>query len=128
MPPKTNDNIHNIPTSFLYKYKEFDRLCGDNIHGDNYILYLGEDILKNGIKSPVTLQIDSELNALLVEGNHRVCLAVMLGITNIPTKIKYAEFGSVNKSKAKKLNIYELKLTKKTNHENTPHNHQHNRV
>ena len=62
-----------------------------------------DDIQKNGIKTPITLQVDRNNNALVVEGNTRLAAAKKLGIKNIPVRIISGEFGSINKSKAKKI-------------------------
>jgi hypothetical protein len=97
------DGVFDVPVDFMWKYREFDRCGEDNIWGSKYIDELSEDIEKNGIKNPITLQIDGN-KGLIVEGNHRLCIAIKLGIETIPVKILYRSFGSINKHKAKEIN------------------------
>jgi len=94
------DDIYDVPVDFMWKYREFDRCGEDNLYGDEYIEELTNDIKENGIKSPITLQIDAG-KGLIVEGNHRLCIAIRLGIETIPVKVLYRSFGSINKHRAK---------------------------
>ena len=95
-------NIYNVPVDFMWEYREFDRCSDDNIWGDKYIKNLIKDIKENGIKTPITLTVNYENIALITEGNHRLCIAKMLGIDKILVKVINSELGS-NKHKAKKI-------------------------
>ena len=93
-----------VPIEEIEKYKEFDRATEKKWGSvDNTLEELVDDIQKNGIKTPITLQVDRNNNALVVEGNTRLAAAKKLGIKNIPVRIISGEFGSINKSKAKKI-------------------------
>lgn len=99
---KNYDGSFNIPLDFIWEYREFDR-CDDkedNIKGNEYINRLMDDISKNGIKEPITLQMYNGF-ALVDEGNHRLCIARKLGLKTIPVKIIEKPFGGINKAKAK---------------------------
>jgi hypothetical protein len=96
-------DIYDIPVDFMWKYREFDRCGEDNLYGIDYIEQLTNDIRENGIKNPITLQIDSG-KGLVVEGNHRLCIAINLGMKTIPVKVVHKSFGSINKQKAKPIN------------------------
>ena len=96
--------IYDIPVDFMWKYREFDRCGDDNLYGKDYIERLTKDIEENGIKNPITLQIDNG-KGLIVEGNHRLCIAIKLGLKTIPVKVDLGTpFGSINKNKAKPIN------------------------
>ena len=93
-----------VPIEEIEKYKEFDRATEKKWGSvDNTLEELVADIQKNGIKTPITLQVDRNNNALVVEGNTRLAAAKKLGIKNIPVRIISGEFGSINKDKTKKL-------------------------
>ena len=95
--------IYDVPVDFMWKYREFDRCGEDNLYGDDYIEQLTKDIKENGIKIPITLQIDGN-KGLIVEGNHRLCISMKLGMKTIPVKVVYGSFGSINKDRAKPIN------------------------
>jgi len=93
-------DIYDVPVNFMWQYREFDRCGDDNLYGNEYIKKLITDIKENGIKTPIKLQIDSG-KGLIVEGNHRLCIAIKLGLKTIPVQVVYDRFGSINKHKAK---------------------------
>jgi ParB-like chromosome segregation protein Spo0J len=93
-----------VPVEEIEKYKEFDRETEKKWGSkDNTLEELVDDIRENGIKTPITLQIDRDGNALIVEGNTRLAAAKKLGIKNIPVRVVSGEFGSINKEKARKI-------------------------
>lgn len=93
-----------VPIEEIEKYREFDRAIEKKWGSvDNTLEELIEDIRENGIKTPITLQVDKNGNALIVEGNTRLAAAKKLGIKNIPVRIVSGEFGSINKDKTKKI-------------------------
>lgn len=96
-------DIYDVPVDFIWKYREFDRCGDDNLYGNEYIERLTADIKENGIKIPIKLQIDGG-KGLIVEGNHRLCIAIKLGLKTIPVHVVYGSFGSINKHKAKPIN------------------------
>ena len=83
--------------------REFDRCGNDNLYGDEYLKNLTKDIKENGIKKPIILQIDNG-KGLVVEGNHRLCIAIKLGLKTIPVQVTHKSLGSINKHKAKPIN------------------------
>ena len=95
-------DIYEVPVEFMWQYREFDRCGSDNLYGDEYIERLTKDIKENGIKRPITLQIDGGYG-LIVEGNHRLCIAIKLGFATIPVKVVYNTFGSINKHRTKRI-------------------------
>ena len=95
--------IYDVPVDFMWQYREFDRCGDDNLYGNDYIEKLTSDIKENGIKTPIKLQIDYS-KALIVEGNHRLCIAIKLGFKTIPVQVVHGSFGSINKNKAKQIN------------------------
>ena len=101
-------NIFDVPVEFMWKYREFDRCGDDNLYGDDYINELTKDIQQNGIKKPIHLYVDTG-RALIVEGNHRLCIAIKLGLKTIPVQVSYKSLGSINKHKAKPINYNSTK-------------------
>jgi hypothetical protein len=96
-------NIFNVPVDIIWEYREFDRCGADNIKGKEYLESLTKDIEENGIKTPIKLQVDAG-KALVIEGNHRLCIAKKLGFKTVPVQVDYGSFGSINKHKAKPIN------------------------
>lgn len=96
-------NIYDIPVDIMWYYREFDRCGVDNLYGDEYIEKLTTDIKEKGIKIPIKLQIDKG-KALIVEGNHRLCIAKKLEFKTIPVQVVYGSFGSINIHKTKQIN------------------------
>ena len=96
-------DIYDVPVDFMWQYREFDRCGDDNLYGDEYIEKLTTDIKENGIKIPIKLHIDGG-KGLIVEGNHRLCIAIKLGLKTIPVQVSYGSLGSINKHRAKPIN------------------------
>jgi hypothetical protein len=96
-------DIYDVPVDFMWQYREFDRCGDDNLYGNEYIEKLTADIKENGIKIPIKLQIESG-KGLIIEGNHRLCIAIKLGLKTIPVQVSYGSFGSINKHRAKPIN------------------------
>jgi len=96
-------DIYDVPVDFMWQYREFDRCGIDNLYGDEYIQQLTQDIKENGIKTPIKLYVDNG-KALIVEGNHRLCIAIKLGLKTIPVQVSYHPLGEINKHKAKPIN------------------------
>lgn len=101
-------SIYDVPVDFMWRYREFDRCGDDNIWGNKYIEGLIDDIRENGIKTPIKLQIDTG-KGLIVEGNHRLCIAIKLGLKTVPVEVVYGKFGSINKDKSKPINYNHTK-------------------
>jgi len=92
-----------IPLEEIEKYKEFDRevtIRFNKSELDDLTEYIG----KNGITSPITLQVYNGYG-LITEGNHRIAAAKRLGIKNIPTRI-------IQRNRPFKGTIYESKVVK----------------
>lgn len=107
----TDFDVFLMPVDFIWKYREFDRCGSDNIYGDEYIDELTEDIEKNGVKTTLELQIYGD-KALLVEGNHRLCIAKKLGIKELYVWVNFRAFGSINEKKAKTIDYVPSKWRK----------------
>lgn len=81
-----------LETSILKKYREFDRKKEPTpsfflIAPTNYDELLN-DIKLNGIKEPLEIWVH-ENKALIVEGNHRLSIAIDLNISSLPVKVKF---------------------------------------
>lgn len=87
----------------MWQYREFDRCGDDNLWGDDYIEKLTADIKENGVKIPIRLNIDND-NGLIIEGNHRLCIAIRLGLKTIPVRVEHKSLSPRNKHKAKPIN------------------------
>ena len=97
-------NIYNVPIEIIWNYREFDRCGSDNIKGNDYIDELTKDIKENGIKIPIKLLVDTG-KALLIEGNHRLCIAKKLGMKTVPVQVTIGTLGVMEKSKAKPISF-----------------------
>lgn len=100
---RKNMNIFDVPVDFMWQYREFDRCGDDNLYGDEYIEKLTTDIKENGIKIPIKLLIDGN-KGLIIEGNHRLCIAIKLGLKTISVQVDSGTLGSINKHRAKPIN------------------------
>jgi hypothetical protein len=111
---KSEKYFEYVPISEIEKYKEFDRATEKKWGSvDNTLDELINDIKENGIQTPITLQVDLDNNALIVEGNTRLAAAKHLGLKYIPVRIVNGNFGSINKNKTKKIrkrDIGEMKV------------------
>ncbi len=94
------DNIVlDFKTKDVWPWREYTRdLTGDWSGGNtkSEIDKLRKDIQKNGIKNPLMLHIsrqDKGVNVYLGEGNHRLGLALELGIPKVPVRFYYTGFG-----------------------------------
>ncbi|MNC02569.1 ParB-like nuclease domain protein [compost metagenome] len=47
------------------------------------------DIMQNGIKEPITIDVEKDGNVVVYEGNHRVEAALQLGLPTVPVEIRY---------------------------------------
>ena len=103
-----------VPIKEVDAYKEFDRET-DIKFDKSELDDLTEDIRKNGITTPITIEVYNG-KGLIVEGNHRLAAAKRLGIKNIPVRIieRSKDFGSINKNRAvkmpRRMDIGELKV------------------
>jgi len=81
-----------MKTKDLIKYREFDRKANPrpSVLGLVKSSYseLTEEIKINGITEPLELWVYRD-RALLVEGNHRLAIAIDLGIEDLPVTIKH---------------------------------------
>ena len=88
-----------LPTSILWKYKEFDRNTeGHNIESAcmgfriTSLENLSKDISANGIKKPLTLTVFRNINKVLVtDGNHRLAVATGVNLQDCPVNIEFFE-------------------------------------
>ena len=97
----------------LLKYIEFDRKKNPmpmlfGIKTTNYV-ELKAEIKQNGITEPLELWVHNN-NALLVEGNHRLAIAIDLGIKEVPIIIKHI----TGKDRGEKEYIDRIKLKGKS--------------
>ena len=91
--------IFDVPVDFMWQYREFNRCEDDNLYGDEYINKLTSEIQRDGIKTQIKLQIDNR-RGLIIDGNHRLCIAIKLGLKTIPVQVVNGSFGSINQHKA----------------------------
>ena len=88
-----------LPTNILWNYKEFDRNTeGHNIESAcmgfriTSLNNLSSEIIKNGIKNPLTLTIFRDINkVLLTDGNHRLAVAIRVRLQACPVNIEIYE-------------------------------------
>ena len=86
--------IRWIPIMELYKFREFDRKTYSP-QGDHYYEELKKEIEKNGIITPLSMYYGVEDKRLSVgEGNHRIGIALDLGIESLPVYVKVARTNS----------------------------------
>jgi len=91
--------IIHFPTTAIYQFREYDREMNDGWTGkltSEEYTELMKDIEKKGISFPGILEIrhtgNSNYEALLGEGNHRLKIALALGIDSYPMSFSY-KFG-----------------------------------
>lgn len=71
--------IGMVPTSTLYRYREYDRPVAPG---------LADDVRRHGIKDPLILTYSQSTGeAMLGEGNHRLAVARSLGISHLPARV-----------------------------------------
>lgn len=101
---KFDKHFEYVPIEQIEEYKEHDRSTEKKWgESDKTLDKLVKDIEENGIKTPITLQVDRNGKALIVEGNTRLAAAKRLGIKNIPVRVINQEFGDINKGKTKRI-------------------------
>ncbi len=81
-----------MKTQQLIQYREFDRKNNPapswfGIQGTDYGK-LSAEIKQNGVTEPLELWVHDS-KALLVEGNHRLAIAIDLGIEELPVIVKH---------------------------------------
>lgn len=95
--------VKNIPTEIIKRYADFDRSKEkrDNSLLNMYGLMpiqnekdLENDILKNGIKSPLRLFIVQD-KAILGKGNHRLDIAYRHKIKSVPVSIEFPKTNEI---------------------------------
>lgn len=78
--------ITNVKVKDLMKFKEFER--GVRTNPTSYQEELIKDISKNGIINPIILTYNPNTGvAYISEGNHRLEVAALLGIKEVPVRI-----------------------------------------
>lgn len=89
--------VINFKTESVYPFREYDRDIDDNdwtgkMTKEEYV-ELMKDVQREGIKNPGTLEIsnfkDGNYEVLLGEGNHRLKIAIALGINSYPVSFYY---------------------------------------
>lgn len=90
------------PTEELTKYREYKASELRNRIGSQRFNALASDIVKNGIKEPIIIQIARDGRAKIGEGNHRHQIALMTKIPEVPVKFLFQQ------------NVYEGKTMKIT--------------
>ena len=64
-----------------------------------------EDIKTNGVRDPITINVDYDGDVKIYEGNHRLDAAIELGFEHIPVDIRY--FGHAEKQGTVKQRLYQ---------------------
>ncbi len=68
-------------------FVEFDR-ASSPIRGDNHLKELADSITEEGFREPIMLELNPETGVMsLGEGNHRLVIAYMLGLDEIPVRV-----------------------------------------
>jgi ribosomal protein S18 acetylase RimI-like enzyme len=83
------DEAELVPVSELVKFAEFDRLGKDELSfSRENIIKLKKDIRENGFKYPLIIEYyQGEKKALLIEGNHRIAVALFIGAKELPVRV-----------------------------------------
>jgi hypothetical protein len=91
---ESDEKFYYAPIEELLPLREFDRET-ETHSGPETLNKLTEDIRKNGIKNPITVEI-YDGKAIVTEGNTILAAANRLGIKNIPVEVKFRnkDFGS----------------------------------
>ena len=103
------DDTELVPIKELIEIREFNRLERPKYNLDDSksnINTLESIILKEGITEPLIIEYSLEDNAvLLIEGNHRLNVAINLGFDYFPARVvlRRREFPSHQQDKAKKV-------------------------
>jgi|688.fasta_scaffold00340_21 hypothetical protein len=102
-------DVELVPVSELIKFREFDRNVEpkwNKIDSDSNILKLKNSILQSGITEPLIVEYSIDDNAvLLIEGNHRLNSAILLGLEYFPVRVvkKTKKFNPKQLEKAMKV-------------------------
>ena len=102
-------DVELVPVSELIKFREFDRNVQpkwNKIDSHSNILKLKNSILQSGITEPLIVEYSIDDNAvLLIEGNHRLNSAILLGLEYFPVRIvkKTKKFSPKDLEKAMKV-------------------------
>lgn len=108
---KNNNGIFLADVDTVWKYREFDRCGKDNISSKEYFLSLEKDIQENGVTNPIIFFYDIfDESALVVEGNHRLCISKSLGIKKIPLKLVFQRMGKNYEGKKVSLPLKDLEF------------------
>jgi GNAT superfamily N-acetyltransferase len=103
------DDTELVPIKELINFREFNRLERPKYSLDDSksnIKTLEDVILKEGITEPLIIEYSLEDNAvLLIEGNHRLNVAINLGFDYFPARVilRRREFPNNQQDKAKKV-------------------------
>ena len=80
------EGVENVPVDKLLDFREFERELNPN--PETYHSDLVESIREHGVADPIIITYNPETRvAYIGEGNHRVKIAHMLGIENIPARV-----------------------------------------
>lgn len=102
----SDSDVELVPVSELLKFREFDRLQeGKFSKKESYDnIKLLEDVYKNeGITSVLIIEYSlADNKVLLIEGNHRLNVALELGVRYLPARVvkRNSSFPSLQKKKA----------------------------
>jgi hypothetical protein len=105
----SDSDVELVPVSELLKFREFDRLQdGKFSKQESYNnIKLLEDVYKNeGITSVLIIEYSvADNKVLLIEGNHRLNVALELGVRYLPARVvkRNSSFPSLQKKKAMKV-------------------------
>ena len=77
--------VAELPVDFLWRYRQLDRW--HQPRNSAKFRSLVADIAVRGVQEPLRLRYDAE-KALVVNGNHRLAVAVRLGIRSLPVSLE----------------------------------------
>ena len=83
------DSIELVPVEQLIKFKEYDRIGEDRFpESSDKIKTIKRSFIENGIKDVLIIDYSQpDKSVLLIEGNHRLIVAMLLGLRYLPARV-----------------------------------------
>lgn len=98
-------SVELVPVSELIKFREFDRKKQPKWNKEESIRNINSLTNKfksEGIKEPLIIEYNHEdKKVLLIEGNHRLNVAIDLGLEYLPARVRLKKFGKYTGKNAK---------------------------
>ena len=83
------DTIELVPVEELLKFKEYDRIGQDRFpESSDKIKEIKRSFINNGIQDTLIIDYSQpDKSVLLIEGNHRLIVAMLLGLRYLPARV-----------------------------------------